>query len=1091
MSEHTELERDQADRAFAEHRIDVSAFLAAGAGTGKTSTLVSRVMQTLLDGVTIEQIVAITFTERAGAELRHRLRTELDKRRALPEADPSMQLAYDHLDSASVGTIHAFARRILSRFALEAGLPMGFTVADEVQSSQAGRQRVQDTVEALAGTAEAHVMRAYGVQVAGMRNIVSSIDAGLLRVEGALLTEAHSQAVEQRPAMLLDAVESFMAAAVATCGDPDDKLLLKLREQSTALREFLAEADIAEFAAELAAKGSHIRFFTLGNIGSAKVWGDAKAWRHDWQDLGEITRQVLCGPLELALRGYAEAARAQLVAARECRRTEGLLEFDDLLWLAAEVLEQHVEVRSRLHDEVRVMLIDEFQDTDPLQWRIICRITADPADPQALPLPGRVVVVGDPKQAIYSFRGADIGTYEAALRMFEAGDGLGAVLKLRQNFRTVAPVIGWVNELFSAAMAGGDADSPQVAYEPLLPKHDPQHPDPGPAVTVLRDPQDWVGLKPVPMKPRQIEARLVARAIARAASEGWQVTHRDVDGARFYARPAAFRDVAILFPTRGSLDALLNELDAASIPYRSSDVALVFDRPVVLGVIAALRAISDPHDQLHLWLALKSPLYGCTESEMLQFVAAGGRWAGHPSDEVQEHRVGAAIASLRRIGYALRTGQPVAAIDAILDSTRIFEVLAQTPRGTFDFDCLRMLRAHAQQWQNAGGVGIADYNDTLSAMLADGSRVKLPAPDDRIDDAVQLLTVHAAKGLEFPIVVMAGMTTKRNDSTQALLVDAAGVEFSLGGRLSTAGYGEHAERRKQVGEAERMRVLYVAATRARDHLIVSTCGESGNANTSAAALIRPFLPEADLVIEDVSPVDPVVMREPAAVVALDPAWLATVPGTRARSEANFVATPSRIEAPEALGLTPTAHADAADIEPSRLDVDDVTGRMVMALRDGKSYGQAMHAAMDAIVSGRFAPDTAGIRAAAEAGLAAADGEVDLDEVARSIAAALAAPVVAEALLSPRRWCELYLAAPVEAGSVVLVEGIADLVFEDAAGSLVVVDYKTDQAIKPEARAHYADQLGCYAELLRRVTGKTVHRKVIVHVPGGAAAQFEV
>ena len=1093
MATMTDLEAlalDQEHRMFAAERIEVSAFLAAGAGTGKTSTLVSRVMHTLEAGVPIEAIVAITFTERAGAELRHRLRTELNRQRVLPGALPCMQDAYDHLDSASVGTIHAFARRILSRFALEAGLPMGFTVADEVQTGAARRLRVRDAVERLNDTSDAEVLRAYGVQVGGLRNIVSAIDSAMLRLGDSLLTDAHRAEVAARPDAARAAVDAFMAEIRATCPDPTDGLRAKLEERAADLHDFVGTTEVSALIAALPDNPkTKLRFFSLGGSGGAKVWGDPKAVRDAWGDLEEYVRLVICGPLELALRGYADAARRELIEAREGRRRDGQLEFDDLLWLAADVLEHDREVRARLHDEIKVMLIDEFQDTDPLQWRIIRRITADPHDPEALPLAGRIVVVGDPKQAIYSFRGADIGTYNQALAMFE--QGIGRVLQLRQNFRTVAPAIRWVNELFTSAMAPSDEVHDQVPYEALLPRHDPAHPEPGPAVTILRDPPAWVGAESVPMKPADIEARLVARSIATAVAEGWQITEPAAENSRQYTGPASYRDVAILMPTRTALPNLLNELDAAGIPYRSSDIALVFDRPVVLGVIAALRAIADPQDQLQLWLTLKSPLFGCIEGEMLRFVAAGGRWNATPKDALLDNGVGASIAALRKIGRQLRTGQPVDVIDAVFSETRIFEVLAHTPRGTFDADCLRMLRAHAQQWQNAGGVGLADYNDALAAMVDESSRAQLPSPDDTIDDAVQLLTVHGAKGLEFPIVVMTGMTSKRFDGSQSVQVQGGDVEFTLTGRLYTAGFTAFTERRRSIAEAERMRVLYVAATRARDHLIVSTCGESGKSTaTSAAALLRPHLPQADRVIDDVSAVPRQTPQEASPAEPVSAAWLDSIPATRERSAADFVATPSKAEAPQALGLTPSAPPTESEPEPTALDVDDATGRMTMALRDGKSYGQAVHAAMDAVISGRVTIDEQGLHQAAAAGLAAADGEADHVEVVTSVRAALQSPIVAEALASTRRWSELYLAAPVAQGTITLVEGIADLVFERADGSVVVVDYKTDKTIKPETRAHYADQLACYAELLQRATGKAVARKVIVHVPGGSATEFD-
>ena len=1068
---------DDAARAAASSDLASCLFIEAGAGTGKSSTLVSRILNTLRERpeVPIESIVAITFTERAGGELRHRLRTGLEQALRTDPDNPALRTALDHLDNAIVGTIHSFAQHLLRTHALSAGLPLGFTVISGAQARQARTARIRRAVETWSDTLDGTTittLAAYDLGPTDLIPLLEATDDAALRLSDAAFDQGtgdhRAECTE-----VADQLNELLKAARAACGDPSDKLMGHIEDRVPALIDRLRRAELADLAREHAALTAATVYppFSFGPAGGKAAWGEggAKEWRDRFKAMEPLIRQCVAGPMEEAVRRAMSVAWGSLKQVRREQIAAGEVGFDDLLRLARDLLQQDRAVRAHAHHDVRVLMVDEFQDTDPVQWDLIRLVTADPDDPAHSPLSGRLVVVGDPKQAIYSFRGANVGTYLMARAQFHgAGSAIGRIERLTTNFRSVAPVLDWVNAVFSAAMA---ASAHQVDYIPLDIAHRPHHADPGPAVTVVRA---AVGSED---KVTELEPRLIADRVRAAITQQWQVTTPDPEGrGRSYTRPAQFSDIAILYPARTGVPALLDALDAAGVPYRSADAGIVLTRPVVMGLLAALDVVNDPTAQLDLWLALKSPLFACGDDDLLHHRQSGGGWSIF--GEQPEGRVGAAMAMLRELNRRWTSPRPADVIDALVTDTHIMESLAFTPRGSFDADCLRMIRAHAHAWQDEGGVGLADFSDAISDVRADGSRASLAEPDDRDDNAVRLMTVFQAKGLEFPIVALAGMSHQVHNPAPRLAVVAPDhYEFQLSGGSASRGYGTWDEQeRLPAAAAERMRVAYVACTRARDHLIISMCGEDDDARLRHARVLAGHVARG---ASDVTVVEggslPAVVRPDLPPLPAD--WVDTVVRVRSRSEQPWIAAPSGAGA-AALGVS----VESGDWEGTEVPTETLARRQ----RGGARLGSAVHAVLDLAVrqGGRSDVDLAIDVAHA---CAAENIPQQVDEVAARVRAALNTPLMVEALASPRRWPELYLSTPVDHGGVHLVEGFADLVFE-AADGLVIVDYKTDGTLTPETRRHYAEQIAAYAAILERITGREVTRRLILHLPGGSQAQ---
>ncbi len=647
-------------------------FVEAGAGAGKTTALVGRILGLVAAEVPIDAIAAITFTEKAAGELRHRLRERL---LAAPQT-AATSAALDGLDHAPIGTLHAFARRLLFEFPVEAGLPPGFTVLDELESQLAFDERWEDLLDSVLDDAEREVApdlraaelvqllgwRKFGV-TRGLRQVTTDFQANWDLVEQRVELAAPS-----RPTISPAALVTRARAIAATPTPIDDR-----QGERVALVGQLA--DEVESAGDLGVRLAALD--ELGRVarGSIKA-GNKNNWKGRLDDLEAVRAEhgVLADEVDAHLTQW-QRYRERIVGAicgrfvldgAEARAAAGTLEFHDLLVLARRLLATDGGARRRLHERYRRVLLDEFQDTDPIQLEIAVRLTADP-DGQptdgidgVVPLPGRLFVVGDPKQSIYRFRRADIATY---LRAAAQVDATGAVLSA--NFRSTDHVIDWVNGVFGVVI------EPQHDVQPVFLPLDAARPgrrDHG-SVHVLGGAEhadDDVDAETL----RRREAASVAAAVATALRDGWPVG----DGAGGL-RPCRAGDIAILLPARTSLPMLEPALAELAVPYRAENASVVYLAPEIRDTMLALRAVADPTDELALVAALRSPLYGCSDVELLEWRTAGGRFRLHGAvpEALVDHGVAEAIGHLESIARDVGRVTPADLLDRVVVERRLLE----------------------------------------------------------------------------------------------------------------------------------------------------------------------------------------------------------------------------------------------------------------------------------------------------------------------------------------------------------------------------------------------------------------------------------
>jgi ATP-dependent helicase/nuclease subunit A len=1092
---------DQPERDRIRDDLDATLFVEAGAGSGKTSALVTRVVALVVSGAaTLDGIAAITFTEKAGAELRDRIRTALEARAAREESDgpagdarvaARCRAALDEVDTAAIGTLHSFAQRLLSEHPVEAGLPPRVEVLDEVSSDVEFDRRWSDFQDRLlADPALQRTLLLFfwaGVRLAALRALALAFD------QNWDLVDERVPRVAPDPPTVRALLDSALAAVDAVCAErfdctrPDEDGLRARLDDIAAhvltLRGTDDDLDLLDLLGEKPHRKPHS--FAVGRTGSQKNWPDISGLRARVAAAGDALAAVRDEVLAACARRLGAAIAGFTLAAAEERRAAGRLEFHDLLVLSRALL-RHSDhgpaVRTRLHRRYRRLLLDEFQDTDPIQVELAVRIAAaDPGSSQsgtatwdgvALSA-GHLFVVGDPKQSIYRFRRADISMFLAARARL--GPEGGGVVELTANFRTVEPVIDWVNTTFAALMgepAPPDLPPSQPDYVALRATR--PGPSVGPAVAVIGRAEHPYGTGADDL--RAAEAAEAAAAVREVVAAGWTVA----DGADRW-RPARLGDVTILVPARTSLPFLEDALTAAGIPYRAESSSLVYATRTVRDLLMVLRAVDDPTDYLRIVSALRTPMLSCGDDDLFRFkVERRGRWsylADQPDTVPLDDPVLAGLRYLRSLHDERWWKVPSELADRVVQDRRAMELGFTEGRPRDVWRRLRFVVDQARAWHEATGGSLRQYLHWVDCQTAEGGRVAESVLPETDDDAVRIMTIHAAKGLEFPVTVVSGMSTvpqSRPAPAQVLFPPTGEPGYKFGAQVTTEEFRAWAPIDEQMGYHERIRLLYVACTRAKDHLVVSLTRKErrkapeAHARTNAELLVAGMGPALLDSLSDAGGavgvgLPPLPPPPPVAPPPPYDDWAAE------RSAALARATRSTAVAATALseeGLADAGEEVVAGVQKRPRDLDLPPW---LKGRYGTAVGRAVHGVLQTV----DLATGAGLDAAVAAQCEAEAIPDRADDVHRLVSAALSSPTVQEAARSPH-WREVYACVPVGGR---LLEGYIDLLYRRGSEGLVVVDYKTagssDAAVLDERLAGYQLQGGSYALTVGEATGEPV------------------
>jgi ATP-dependent helicase/nuclease subunit A len=921
---------DQAERDKA-LRSSKNLAVTAGAGTGKTTLLVSKILRKVLEeNVPVERLLALTFTEKAANELKGRVRDEL--RKVGKDAG---------LERAEIGTIHSFCSHVLRRYPIEAGVRPDF----QVDEGEAFRRLFERSWTSF-------LDRELGMEARRPR-----VWQDLLRVTDLKTLEELAEGLCE-----------------LTVPEPrGDGAATLERFATSAAREAPDLADALAGQAEPPAKKPK---------GPTPAWSSALKLA---QDRMKIDDRWVAKAVEL-LSAFAADFRRDYVA-------QGWVSFEAMLGLTRDLLDNKTfpDVLDQLRARYDYLLVDEFQDTDPVQGGIIQRL-AEGKDGRLVP--GRLFIVGDPKQSIYSFRGADIMAYEDLVEKILKEGGEKAVLST--NFRSHGEILDFVNAVFSKVIVANGRLQPP--YEPIAPKAGAKPGLPGPSLEAILIENAKAG------ESRESEGEAIADWIA--ARKGFR-----------------YKDVAILFKALTDAEVYLEALRARDIPYVVQGEKYFYGTTEVVDFINLLRAVADPNDRIALAGVLRSP-YGALKDQELYDLRKSLDY--RRTSEVP------LFPFLRRWNELAGTLGVAELIDRIFEEGWALEIAQAGYHGEQAAANVLKLRQKATELEAKGGCTLREFLEVARRAVRDMEEEgESPLADESLD-AVTVLSIHRSKGLEYPVVILPDLHragAPRQDPVLRVNWPTRTIGVRLGDVIDSGGAALawlDRERRRE----EEKRLLYVAATRAREKLVML-----GSADAKSGSYLATLLPEiekrASVTRRPYAP--PAFRRASTSPEGERPDWAAFVKLWKSR-EAKADATFNR-----AAGVT----------TPTKLE-----GERSAADARASEVGSACHRVMEKLdfqdprVPEEVDPEAAAI----------------LEKFFKS--AAFKELAGAEILAR-----ELPFVMPAPSG---ITQGVIDVVYR-LKGRLVVADYKTDKTMKPEAHALIRD---LYTDAARRALGEEPLFKLI-------------
>lgn len=996
---------DHADRSRAIAELDGSIALSAGAGSGKTAVLTARVVALLEAGVDPARIAAITFTEKAAGELQERIRDAVESGSVAGRGT----IRSARLAELVVCTIHAFCRRILTAEALDAGWAPDTELMPAVIQAEAVDRAFQAWVERfraehpVAGTIVHQRIKPGTLRTAALRQLAYR------DLEPVVCPAPFS--VDEAFAELVAADTQLRGAAGACLAPGEDKLL----HNNRALRDLVrAAVGAPPVDAVCLVLGSRVKGKRTG--GRAADWrGDGKS---AYLDAIEEVERWRSRQLERIHGLVVRSLWRDFAPAVDAAKREGAVaDYDDLLFRAASLLGAPGP-RARLAERFTHVLIDEVQDTDPIQAEVAALITRDGSATgpwnASPPLPGRLFAVGDPRQSIYRFRRADVETWSELAALIGRR---GAALTLTANFRSVPGVVDWVNAAF--------ADLPgYVAQQAVRP--------PGPLPPVVR----------LACGPDDDDDTLAVAAYLGSLRDA-QVIDRHTGS----PRPLRWGDVMVLLPSWTAAEDVRATLSRSAIPCLVEGGGAFFTRDEVRLAVAALRCLEDPSDEPSCLFVLRG-LFGIDWDTLARHRAAGGAWR-YTVPDPPPGPVGDAFSALRALGRQRGRVSWVALLDALLERTRasvVWSALADGESRLANLDKLRALVRAIEGPAWSPGEAMRLLEALTHETEKDLSRVDLDA------NAVRITSYFKAKGLEAPVVVVCAAHRRREGVYTA--VDRVGrVVASKVGELAPPGWPAHEARERAADEAERRRWMYVAATRARDQLVIVDHPRSTLVRQHLAA----GLPLAATVVAADLPAPP---HQDEVFPGFDPASVDQTPTATGPSD------PTERWAARRRDLVRSAKAGSVRWR-SVVEVaarERVSGSSSLV---GVVGGVVVHEVMEQLDLAE-APDVLLDQVGPLVDASAARAGLDPDVAARCagiVRRLLAHPVIARARAAPERWVEVPFGIR-DRGRV--VSGRIDLCFptDGSRRSWVVADWKSDLPPRDSPGwRNYQRQLAWYAKAL--------------------------
>lgn len=1060
---------DQDQREIIFRELDKTLLVESAAGTGKTTSMIGRMIALLSENkCQIDSIAAVTFTRKTAAELRSRFQIELEK--ALHNAHgvtgEYLLQALNRVENCFIGTIHSFCARLLRERPVEAGIDIAFKEIDDTLDLLLRQEAWDDYVSGLFSKNDPVLdeLIELGLEIGKLADMfleyttypdVEEWPVPEITQNDFLYKIKRCDAVKK----LIDYirhVESLLPHLPPDYGT--DKLIPKYQHLQRMVRQ--ADIDTISELMEIVEEFKEVKIVK-------KYWHDselAEAEQNRWNTFKqEIAEPLLKNWRELRYKTILRIMNPAREKYDINRRESGLLNFQDLLMKSAALLKDKPSIRNYFRKRFTHILVDEFQDTDPIQAEVMLLLTADDIYEtdwrKCRPVPGSLFVVGDPKQSIYRFRRADIVTYNQVKEIIEKNDGL--IVTLSTNFRTIESILKWVNSVFNEHF-------PEIATD-YSPHYVP--------LQIGRMENDQGNLTGVNVLYAQgeskdeileYESNFIARFIRNAIDKHMTVPRTQKELESGIHREVTPGDFLIISRNTKHLSRYAQKLQEYGIPHQVTGGSAMNEVRELALLYKCLRAVVEPDNSLALAAVLRSELFGISDTALYNFKTAGGQFDYHVSipDDLEENDTTVildAFEKFKKYAFWISIYPPIVTFEKIADDLGLLAHASTASGGDVQagsiFKALELLRSEQAIIPTA-----SELIERLGELVQAGEKYDgLSARSEEIP-SVRIMNLHKVKGLEAPVVFLADPTGESKHNIK-FHIDRSGQKvhgylafyeyFDSGGSAllaHPADWESFTEREEKFLNAESKRLLYVAATRAGTQLIISQREKYNNYNPWN--IFKPCLSNFPSLQDP----GPQIMPEMNTYLITHNQINKSLTDIKNRWNKLYLPTYNKISAKE-ISIT---HK----------------GRTIASGERGAEWGSVIHTLLENALTN---PEL-DLRTMAASILKDYDfPSSPIDMVEQTVRNVMNSEVLKRALSSERRLMEVpfQTLSPLEnslkTNLPTILKGIIDLVFLEK-GSWVIVDYKTDTfAADAIGRMiqHYIPQVRTYARAWEECTGQSV------------------
>ncbi len=1043
------------DRIAAE--FDKSFFVEAGAGSGKTHSLVDRMSGLIRYGhAGVDNIAAVTFTRKAAAELREKFQIRLeeilhDKLTPTPQKELVVR-ALANFEQSSVSTIHSFCARLLRERPVEAGIDPGF-------------EEIEEEDDAIyAGIVWAEYLNKQGFENS---KVISWMQENGIAPQS--LVDIYQKLVRYTD---VEVFRALIGRPDFTQTKKDVKSFISALQQMIPSTEPVDEWDDLQRVVRRALKLESLGYFEEDRLFvdllkvlrkkakvTQKAWPDAKLAKQYEADFIEFQNKVVV----LALRQWSEYLHKPLIDFalggvayyEQWRKERSTLNFQDLLMRTADLLRDNEEVRAYFKNRIKYLLVDEFQDTDPIQAEITMLLTgADNTEcdwRKVKPKSGALFLVGDPKQSIYRFRRADIDIYNQVKGIFSKG--AGEVVGLTANFRSLDPIRDLTNQVFKGIFPEKDTKH-QAKFAPLD--------------TIRGKSDDYTNgifVNAIPKVLRnsrkviaEIDAKIVANWIHQAINGGLKLERKAQEGAPD-AKPG---DFMIIAKGKDNLAVYAKALEVRGVPYELTGGENFGNSEELYEIFKVLKAVADPKDPVAIVAALRGLFIGASDNDLYDFAREGGKFSYLSVATKGPEIITSALKRLRKYNEISEHNSPVTAVEMIVEDLGTIPLAMSQEMGSSRagniLKAIELLRGEKPN-STCSFIELVEYLFEIRETAKIEEMSLFPATAK----AVRVMNLHKAKGLEAPVVILADPGPRDVDFDPELHIARTG-EKSVGYFTVSRSLGEYgselvafpenwdgfASEEKLYELAEKVRLDYVAVTRAKNILVVSTYHEG--TVSKPWELLYGYIKSMES-LPDLGPVRGVKEREVFELSKME--WGA---------EKEKIA--AGIEKIKAVSYGTQSASDMTD------KADVFTGE---SGGSGANWGTAVHRALELCARGkRDHLNVTGVRLLEEGGVPVSD----IGNLLKVVDKVMTHEIWHRMERAQEKYFEVPFSA-VDKGAV--VRGVIDMIFKEADG-WVIVDYKTDDFEKDlKRKVTYESQLGIYQKFWEDIAGEKVKERVLLKV----------